>query len=78
MAEMTGIGMLWYDPDPKANLTAKLARAAEYYRTKYGKPATLAIVNPKDHPGGDLQAAGCVVKADQVIRHKHFWLGVHS
>ena len=30
------VGMLWLDNDPRTPLTAKVQRAADYYRLKYG------------------------------------------
>jgi len=49
------IGMLWYDDDAKRQLDEKVARAAEYYRAKYGVAPTECYV----HPGmlGDSQPA---------------------
>ena len=40
------VGMLWFDNDPKSNLDAKIERAADYYRGKYGKVPTLCFVHP--------------------------------
>ena len=40
------VGMLWFDNDPKVDLEAKIERAADYYRSKYGKKPTLCFVHP--------------------------------
>lgn len=40
------VGMLWFDNDPRAGLEVKVARAADYYRTKYGRKPTLCFVHP--------------------------------
>jgi hypothetical protein len=40
------IGMLWFDNDPRTALTVKVARAADYYRQKYGLVADLCLVHP--------------------------------
>jgi hypothetical protein len=40
------IGMLWFDNDPKAELTTKVERAAVYYLKKYGKNPNLCFVHP--------------------------------
>ena len=37
------VGMLWYDNDPRTALTAKVDRAADYYRKKYGVVADLCL-----------------------------------
>jgi hypothetical protein len=44
------IGMLWFDNDPKVELTIKVKRAAQYYRTKYGQIPTLCYVHPSMLP----------------------------
>jgi hypothetical protein len=71
------IGMLWYDDDKKAKLDEKVARAVEYYRTKYGVQPTECYV----HPGmlGDGQpsiAAGVRLRGSGTVIKNHFWLGV--
>ncbi len=40
------IGMLWFDNDPRTALTAKVNRAADYYRQKYGLVPDLCLVHP--------------------------------
>jgi len=40
------VGMLWFDNDPRTGLEGKVARAADYYRTKYGRKPTLCFVPP--------------------------------
>ena len=40
------VGMLWFDNDPRTALTAKVARAANYYRQKYGLVPDLCLVHP--------------------------------
>lgn len=40
------IGMLWFDNDRKAELSAKVERAVSYYRNKYGISPTLCFVHP--------------------------------
>ena len=73
------IGMLWYDDDGKRKLDEKVARAAEYYRAKYGAQPTECYV----HPGllGEGQpavAAGVRLRANRTIIKNHFWLGMGS
>jgi hypothetical protein len=40
------VGMLWFDNDIKAELAAKVERAASYYRKKYGIAPTVCFVHP--------------------------------
>ncbi len=42
------IGMLWFDNDPKADLSAKIVRASVYYRDKYGQAPNLCLVHPSE------------------------------
>jgi len=44
------VGMLWFDNDSKTDLNGKIERAAVYYRTKYGRVATLCFVHPSMLP----------------------------
>jgi len=48
------IGMLWFDNDPKANLDAKIERAATYYQKKYGRSPTLCFIHPSMLQNGKL------------------------
>lgn len=71
------VGMLWFDNDPNLPLADKVAKAADYYRRKYGKTPDLCLV----HPGmiGDTQAAGAVsVRSNRSILPGHLWIGVEE
>ncbi len=43
-------GMLWFDNDPKTALTAKIERAVDYYRHKYGRDPNLCLIHPSMLP----------------------------
>jgi len=47
-------GMLWFDNDPKTALTAKIERAAYYYRHKYGRDPNLCLIHPSMLPKDDM------------------------
>ena len=77
------IGMLWYDDDGKRQLDEKVARAAEYYRAKYGVQPTECYVNPgmlgEGQPrssAGWIMASGVRLRPDRTIIKNHFWLGI--
>ena len=74
------IGLLWFDNDPKADLTTKVQRAASYYLTKYGHPPTLCQVHPSMLPSSNtdspLAICGVLVRASQSVLTNHFWLGL--
>jgi hypothetical protein len=61
------VGMLWFDNDPRMGFEGKVARAADYYRTKYGRKATLCFVHPSmlaaQMPAKDTAAAPVEVDA---------------
>jgi hypothetical protein len=74
-------GMLWFDNDPKTTLTAKVVRAAEYYREKYGKVPDTCLVNERMLPSPQPQSAGgmevgrVTVKGWRGILPGHLWIG---
>ena len=82
------IGMLWYDDDGKRQLDEKVARAAEYYRAKYGVQPTECYVHPstlapdasaEGEPksgAGRIVAGGVRLRANRTVIKNHFWLGV--
>jgi len=41
------IGLLWYDDDPQRTLEAKIGRAADRYREKYGRLPDTCYVHPQ-------------------------------
>ena len=84
------VGMLWFDNDPRTALTAKVSRAADYYRQKYGLVPDLCLVHPSmlgERPdlieGPALSAvegtAGKVaVRSNRAILPGHLWIGTED
>jgi hypothetical protein len=77
------IGMLWFDNDPKTEVSAKIARAASYYRDKYGKTPNLCFVHPsmlgatpQGNGNGSFKGGPIEVRTSPTIRPNHFWIGV--
>ena len=75
------VGMLWFDNDSKTGLTAKVERAADYYRHKYGFAADLCLVHPtmlvEPRPEIVESRGGKVaVRANRAILPGHLWIGV--
>ena len=68
------VGMLWYD-DTKKELSEKVARAVEYYKTKYGVAPTLCFVNPSMLRQAEVMGSVQVRPARTVLAN-HLWLGV--
>jgi hypothetical protein len=73
---MIEIGMLWYDDDKKRTLEEKVRRAADYYRSKFGRAPTICLVNPRMINGGPKRVARVELRtAPNVLLH-HFWVGI--
>lgn len=54
---MMNVGMLWFDNDLKAELAAKVERAASYYLKKYGVAPTICFVHPSMLSNGNSLAS---------------------
>ncbi len=79
------IGMLWFDNDPKAEITVKVERAATYYREKYGKAPNMCFVHPKmlgvesaEQPTKQIFNGGIEVHTSPFVLPNHFWIGVNG
>jgi hypothetical protein len=74
------VGMLWYDNDPRTALNTKVARAADYFRKKYGLVPDLCLVHPsmlaKALPDVVEGPVGKVsVRPNRLIQPNHLWIG---
>ncbi len=68
-------GLLWFDADPKRDLTEKVARAADRYQVKFGRRPNLCYVHTSALELSSVELGGVrVVGAENVLRH-HFWIG---
>jgi hypothetical protein len=77
------VGMLWFDNDPRTALTAKVTRAANYYRQKYGLIPDLCLVHPSMlvEPRPDLvegRAGKVAVRPNRAILPGHLWIGTEE
>ena len=79
-------GMLWFDNDPKTALTAKIEKAVDYYRHKYGRDPNLCLIHPnalKDpaSEGGtseNLKTGKVTVRPYRPVLPGHLWIGVEE
>ncbi|HVN56149.1 MAG TPA: hypothetical protein VMT46_17590 [Anaerolineaceae bacterium] len=71
-------GMLWFDNDPKSDLSVKIQRAAEYYLKKYGENPDLCFVHPSMLGETAPRAGKIEVRSNRAILPHHFWIGIHS
>ncbi len=77
------VGMLWFDNDPHTALTAKVSRAADYYRKKYGLAPDLCLVHPSmlAEPNPSLvegRAGKVTVRSNRAILPGHLWIGTEE
>jgi hypothetical protein len=78
LGENMNTGMLWFDNDPKVDLSTKIQRATEYYQSKYGQKPTLCFVHPSMITEKPARTGGIEVQGNQMVLPNHFWLGVKS
>jgi hypothetical protein len=71
-------GMLWFDNDPKISLKDKVARAAEYYKSKYGHAADTCLVNPGMMSEPSMQSGRVQVRPMRTVLPGHLWIGVNE
>ena len=79
-------GMLWFDNDPKTALTAKIERAVDYYKHKYGRDPNLCLIHPKalENPAGEGGAGEnptvgkVVVRPYRPVLPGHLWIGIED
>jgi hypothetical protein len=79
-------GMLWFDNDPKTALTAKIERAVDYYRHKYGRDPNLCLIHPSmlDNPasaggaGEKPETGKVVVRPYRPVLPGHLWIGIED
>ena len=74
------IGMLWFD-NSSATPAAKIQKAAEYYKKKYGRAPDLCLVNSQmlSSEAGILGAEGGItVRPWRSIPLHHLWIGVEE
>lgn len=73
------VGMLWLDNDTNTTLAARIARAVEYYRSKYGVIPNLCLVNPSMLTGHfelDPELTGEVrVRPNHAVLPGYLWIG---
>jgi hypothetical protein len=73
------VGLLWFDNDPKADLTSKISRAADYYRVKYGEDPNLCFVHPSMLAERKRFRAGAVaIRSNSTVLPHHYWIGVQQ
>lgn len=78
---MMQVGLLWLDDSPNVPFWQKLERAADYYKSKYGRVPNVCYVHPSclpcrqaGLPESSQNGKITVRSAPDILPH-HFWLG---
>jgi hypothetical protein len=71
-------GMLWFDNDPKTALAAKIERAMDYYRHKYGRDPNLCLIHPSMMEKDNLETGKVTVRPYRPVLPGHLWIGVED
>jgi hypothetical protein len=72
------IGMLWFDNDPKTGLSAKIERAVDHYRQKYGRDPNLCLIHPSMVDQGPQENFKIPVRPYRSVLPGHFWIGIED
>lgn len=71
------IGMLWFDNDPKTDLSVKIEEAAKYYQKKYGQMPNVCMINPSMLTKKKKGPNGVKVTTSPTILPNHLWIGIN-
>jgi hypothetical protein len=71
------VGMLWFDNDPKTDITVKINRAVDYYQHKYGQTPNLCFVHPSMVKTSPIKTGRIEVRSSRSVLPNHFWLGLN-
>jgi hypothetical protein len=71
-------GMLWFDNDPKTDLSAKIVRAVSYYQSKYGEKPNLCFVHPSMLAEKESRPVEIEIRSTHKVLPHHLWLGVNE
>lgn len=71
-------GMLWFDDDPKTELSDKIKLASVYYEKKYGQAPNQCFIHPDTKTNDASADGGMKVTASPTILPHHLWIGVNT
>ncbi|MEN4041776.1 MAG: hypothetical protein ROW39_05485 [Anaerolineaceae bacterium] len=71
-------GMLWFDNDPKTDLSTKIHEAASYYQKKYGTKPDVCFIHPSMVAQGKPHQNGIEVRTNRMVLPHHIWIGVRE
>jgi hypothetical protein len=68
-------GMMWYDNDPKLDISTRIQRAVAYYLRKFGKQPDICMVHPITIEKEWTKVENVFVYKANYIQPNNFWLG---
>lgn len=71
-------GMMWFDNDPRTSLAEKVEKAADYFRSKYGRIPDMCMVHPSMLAENTFQAGRVMVRPLRSVLPGHLWIGVEE
>lgn len=71
-------GMLWFDNDPKSDLSAKINKALLYYQHKYGQRPNLCFIHPSMLNNQNPSQQALEVRVTRKVLPNHLWIGVND
>jgi hypothetical protein len=72
------VGMLWFDNDPKKDLTARITEASAYYERKNGVEPSVCAVHPSDMPNPAPDVPGIRLVVGKLVQRNHLMIGVED
>lgn len=71
-------GLLWFDKDPRRNLSDKVRQAATRYQVKFGCRPTICYLNSADIDPQTEEVNGIQIRTAANIQRYHLWVGVEQ
>ncbi len=71
-------GLLWFDNDPKVQLSEKVRQAAQRYRLRLKKKPTVCYLNSEQFSSDLASVNGITLKPASYIRPHYLWIGVEA
>ena len=76
-------GLMWFDNDPRTALDAKIQKASDYYKQKFGRLPDLCLVNPSMLGESQLETIEqrglqITIRPYRPVLPGHLWIGVEE
>lgn len=76
-------GLMWFDNDPRTTLAAKVQKATDYYKQKFGRLPDLCLVHPSmlgDSRQESLEERDrqIAIRSYRPVLPGHLWIGIEE